>query len=88
LSAGLDKPLGTCVGFSVDGSRQKEETTMDAQKRTELAKTAISAAAKLGLFLEGQMQLTEEHYDACCEVLIDLLEGTRDEAYRLRKLGE
>lgn len=45
---------------------------------------AISAATKLALFREKQLELTESHYDALCETLIDLLEETRNEGYRLK----
>lgn len=45
---------------------------------------AISAATKLALFRERQLDLTESHYDALCDTLIDLLEETRNEAYRLK----
>lgn len=62
---------------------------MNAQERTkvELAKVAVSAAAKLGLFLEGQMELTEEHADALISTLIELIEEARDESWRFRKDG-
>lgn len=45
--------------------------------------TAVSAATKLALFVSGELQLHEAHYDALVDAVVFLIEESRDLQYKL-----
>jgi len=76
---GLDKPLRTCLRYLAGTETRQKEAPM---KRMDVA---ISAAAKLALFRNRELELTESHFDALVDTLVELLGDARDETWRLRK---
>lgn len=57
---------------------------LTAMQRKQVAERALSAAAVLGRWLEGEKVIgTLEELDAAFDSVIELLEECRDDAYRL-----
>jgi len=52
------------------------------------AKKWIGAATRLALFTVKEVQLDASHYDYLVDEVLDLLEASKDEAYRLRGANE
>lgn len=55
---------------------------------TYKAKLWIGAATKLALFTTKEIQLNADHYDALVDTILEMLEQSKDESYRLRGASE